>query len=106
MTNEELDIFGFMSQDQYLVTRKIMIDLILSTEFSNHFELYSDLQASIQREEFPSETLEDRLILLKMTLHCADMFKFTKEVRHFLQWLEKMSEEFFAQGEMEKQLGF
>jgi hypothetical protein len=34
------------------------------------------------------------------------MFKFTRELRTFLSWLDKMCEEFFAQGEMEKQLGF
>ena len=62
-------------------------------------------QAKILGETFPQDTLEDHLLFLTFTLHCADISKPARPLTTYLMWMEYTMEEYFLQGDMEKELG-
>ena len=44
-------------------------------------------------------------VLLRMTLRCADLAFAARPQPIYLRWMDRMMEEFFYQGDLEKQLG-
>eukprot|EP00920_Eleutheroschizon_duboscqi_P042087 GHVT01100807.1.p1 GENE.GHVT01100807.1~~GHVT01100807.1.p1 ORF type:complete len:1042 (-),score=104.53 GHVT01100807.1:715-3840(-) len=55
--------------------------------------------------EFPSHLLEDRQLVLSTTLQAADVAFTYRPTPMYLRWKDKMMEEFYKQGEFEKELG-
>ena len=51
---------------------------------------------------FPTESMEDRTLILSITLRICDHFKVVRGPTIFFKWMEAMIEEFFKQGDMEK----
>ena len=49
--------------------------------------------------------LDDRRLVLKALLHCADVSNPVKSLRVALRWAECVTTEFFSQGERERKLG-
>ena len=84
-------------------TRKIIIDVILNTDISKHFTLLTELKTKLGNN-FPTEALEDRTLIMSLTLRTASNFKVIRDRNTFFKWMEKMFEEFYKQGEMEKTL--
>ena len=84
-------------------TRKIIIDVILNTDISKHFTLLTELKTKLGNN-FPTEALEDRTLIMSLTLRTASNFKVIRDRNTFFKWMEKMFEEFYKQGDMEKTL--
>ena len=52
---------------------------------------------------FPTESFEDRSLLLSIMLRTCDSFKVVRDGRNvFYKWMDNMFEEFFLQGDMER----
>jgi hypothetical protein len=55
--------------------------------------------------DFPSEAIEDKVIILSVALRVCDMFKVARDGRNvFDKWMNRMFEEFYKQGDMERTL--
>jgi len=83
--------------------RKIIIDVVLNTDFAKHFKLLTELKTKLGNN-FPTDNIEDRILILSVTLRTASCFKVVRDRSCFFKWMDKMFEEFFKQGDMEKQL--
>ena len=105
MMSEDKEIFDFLDDKNYRLARKMLIYMVLRSDLAYHFELYNVIQTKILSEKFPTSNVEDRVTLLTYTLHCADICKPARPWFVYRQWIENMTEEFFLQGDMEKELG-
>ena len=83
--------------------RNIIIKVILSTDLSQHFQLLTELKTKLDRD-FPSDTQDDINLVISLSLKISDMFKIVRPANIFFKWMEKMFEEFYKQGDMEKNL--
>ena len=84
--------------------RRLIIDIVLNSELSRHFGLITTLKTKLGNS-FPTESLEDRTLLLSMCLKISDNFKVVRDGRIvFPKWMDNMFDEYFKQGDIEKQL--
>jgi len=81
--------------------RKLIIASVLNTDLSKHFMLLTQLKTKLGNN-FPTESMEDRTLILSITLRICDHFKVVRGPTIFFKWMEAMIEEFFKQGDMEK----
>lgn len=75
----------------------------MNTDQSKHFGLLTELKTKLGNN-FPTDSIEDRSLILTISLKTADGFKVIRERGVFFKWMENMFEEFFKQGDMEKVL--
>jgi len=72
---------------------------------SRHFSLMTTLKTKLGNN-FPTDAVEDRVLILSCLLRTCDIFKVVREGRSvFYKWMDNMFEEYFKQGDMEKDLG-
>ena len=81
----------------------MIIDGVLNTDISKHFSLLTELKTKLGNN-FPTESIEDRTLIVSMSLRVASSFKVVRDRPTFYKWMENMFEEFFKQGDMEKVL--
>eukprot|EP00516_Mucochytrium_quahogii_P004862 CAMPEP_0203749716 /NCGR_PEP_ID=MMETSP0098-20131031/4163_1 /ASSEMBLY_ACC=CAM_ASM_000208 /TAXON_ID=96639 /ORGANISM=" , Strain NY0313808BC1" /LENGTH=630 /DNA_ID=CAMNT_0050638809 /DNA_START=2265 /DNA_END=4157 /DNA_ORIENTATION=+ len=134
MRNEKCDILKCVgNQERYSEARETVIQMVLATDMSNHFvgverfnsdvvpyfetnskrgrakhvESIGSLTSNIN-EEIHDDDLAPigiRRTLLKTTLHCADVSNAAKSPRLCQRWAMLVQDEFFKQGDMEKENG-
>jgi hypothetical protein len=83
--------------------RRIIIDSVLATDISKHFTLLTELKTKLGNN-FPTESIEDRTLILSVSLRVAGAFKVVRERSIFFKWMDRMFDEFYKQGDMEKVL--
>ena len=103
LTNEDNNILENIPLDTYLEIRKVIIQSVLNTDISKHFTLLTELKTKLGNN-FPTESIDDRILILSITLRICDSFKVVRSTTIFFKWMDAMFEEFFKQGEMEKVL--
>lgn len=97
--------------------RKILINMVLATDMAKHAQAKSDLDQfvvdtdDIDKDEGKSvlqkqKALESDMFLLSAALHAADISNPTKPRTFMLQWTHLILQEFWQQGDIEKQRGF
>jgi len=75
-----------------------------------HFKNLAELKAEIESkrvngESFVHTSSADRLILLANGLHCADLGNPCKPLHIYMEWMRRLMEEFYLQGDAERALG-
>lgn len=93
-----------LSREQESSVRKTMIEVILATDMANHFKnlkTFNDVVDSRGRE---ISKWDSTSVALEMVLHTADISNVTKAQRVALQWADRVLEEFFLQGDQERDL--
>ena len=103
MFNEENNIFENISIETQREMRKLIIVSVLNTDLSKHFTLLTELKTKLGNN-FPTDSMEDRMLILSVTLRVCDHFKVIRGPTIFFKWMDAMFEEFFKQGDMEKVL--
>nr|CDS26346.1 calcium:calmodulin dependent 3'5' cyclic [Hymenolepis microstoma] len=96
----EFNIFEKMSREQYQEFRTAVIDMVLNTDMSLHFSQVKTMKNLIGIPE-----IIDKLKALSLLVHCADIAHPTKQWNLHKEWSVVLCEEFFRQGDREKELG-
>ena len=92
-----------MSPDEYRTFRSLVISLILATDMTNHASLIERMSTYFLFKETNSATsATDSKTLLQTLLHAADISNAAKPWPIHIQSAEKIVEEFFMQGDLEK----
>ncbi|KAF4322093.1 hypothetical protein JM18_002172 [Phytophthora kernoviae] len=109
MKNADLNVLGELAPDDFKYARDMIIQMVLATDMSKHFEdvaLFKTniLSASLDEGTLAIKSVGDKKLLLKMILHTCDVSNPAKDREIMLRWTDRVVEEFFIQGEMEKQL--
>lgn len=108
MKNPDLNVLGKLSPEDFKYAREMTIQMVLATDMAKHFEDVALFKTNIlppPDEELAIKNIGDKKLLLKMILHTCDVSNPAKEREFMLRWTERVVEEFFVQGELEKQLG-
>ncbi|KAJ6659650.1 hypothetical protein lerEdw1_018619 [Lerista edwardsae] len=103
MQNQEMNILANLTEVQWRELRQLVITMVLSTDISQHFQHMSSMRQALhclQQRERPN-----KLKVMCMILHAADMSHPSKAWALTYQWAEAVMEEFFKQGDKEAELG-
>ncbi|KAJ3084719.1 hypothetical protein HDU99_006153 [Rhizoclosmatium hyalinum] len=104
MSRHDLDFLGQLPRAEFKLLRETVIEMVLATDLSQHFGLLASFKNKIAQAFDPKESREDKIILLKILMKCADVSNPTKEWPIYFEWADRVLEEFMRQGDMEKSL--
>ncbi|PHJ17892.1 3 5 -cyclic nucleotide phosphodiesterase domain-containing protein [Cystoisospora suis] len=100
------NIFKDKSLSEYRTIRKQIIELILSTDMSQHFETITRVAARRESPDFDfREREDDRLLIMSVCIKTADIGHCALDWEQHEMWSKRVAEEFFSQGDEEKRLG-
>lgn len=89
----------------------MVIDIVLATDMSKHMTLLADLKTMTETKKVAGsgvlllDNYTDRIQVLENLVHCADLSNPTKPLPMYKRWVGLLMEEFFQQGDREKELG-
>jgi hypothetical protein len=124
LREDETNIFGKLTTQDFKKIRKKMISEILSTDMAIHGKVISNIRAKIPeyllQDSIPKDsnkkfelitdinneetTYEEKQALLDYFIHSADLGHNTKKFDISLKWVELLSNEFWLQGDKEKSM--
>ncbi|XP_027750485.1 high affinity cAMP-specific 3',5'-cyclic phosphodiesterase 7A isoform X5 [Empidonax traillii] len=98
----ESGLFAHMSLENRQLMESQIGDLILATDISQQNEYLSMFRSHLDRGDLCLENANHRHFVLQMALKCADICNPCRTWELSKQWSEKVTEEFFHQGDIEK----
>ncbi|XP_055298453.1 cAMP-specific 3',5'-cyclic phosphodiesterase isoform X3 [Sitodiplosis mosellana] len=111
LQNQGCDIFCNIQKKQRQTLRKMVIDIVLSTDMSKHMSLLADLKTMVETKKVAGsgvlllDNYTDRIQVLENLVHCADLSNPTKPLPLYKRWVALLMEEFFLQGDKERENG-
>ncbi|XP_077398958.1 high affinity cAMP-specific and IBMX-insensitive 3',5'-cyclic phosphodiesterase 8B [Vanacampus margaritifer] len=118
------NIFKNIERNQFRTLRQAIIDMVLATEMTRHFEHVNKFVNSINKplaaiEETNTCSMnndcegqanvknspENRLLIKRMLIKCADVANPCRPLELCIEWAGRISEEYFAQTDEEKRQG-
>jgi hypothetical protein len=108
---DERNIFSHLTAKQTKTLRKMVIDMVLATDMSKHMQLLADLKTMVESKKVTGnniimlESYDDRIQVLQNMIHCADLSNPTKPLDIYIKWTDRIMEEFWRQGDKERDLG-
>ena len=96
----ELNIFKNFSKEDFLLIRKKMIGEILATDMAFHFKIVDEYKEYKKDKDIKLSQFQ-----LNFITHIADLFHNYRKFHISLRWVEVLSNEFWNQGDKEKELG-
>ncbi|XP_036364190.1 calcium/calmodulin-dependent 3',5'-cyclic nucleotide phosphodiesterase 1A isoform X1 [Octopus sinensis] len=97
---DEYNILTGLSKEEYREFRSLLIDMVLATDMSFHFQQIKNMKSMLTLTEGIEKSKA-----LSLVLHCADISHPAKEWFMHKKWTDLLLEEFFRQGDREKELG-
>lgn len=101
MKDEDSNVAQNLSREEYREFRTLIIDMVLATDMSCHFQQLKNMRNLLSLAE-PSI---DKSKALSMVLHTCDISHPSKIWSLHKRWTTSLLEEFFRQGDMENALG-
>lgn len=100
MQEEEMNVLINLSKDDWRDLRNLVIEMVLSTDMSGHFQQIKNIRSSLQQPEGI-----DKAKTMSLILHAADISHPAKSWQLHYRWTMALMEEFFLQGDKEAELG-
>ncbi|XP_052373615.1 high affinity cAMP-specific and IBMX-insensitive 3',5'-cyclic phosphodiesterase 8A, partial [Oncorhynchus keta] len=116
--DDKCNIFKNMERNEYRTLRQAIIDMVLATEMTKHFEHVNKFVNSINKplaaleenggigdEESVKGILtspDNRILVKRMLIKCADISNPCRPLELCIEWAGRISEEYFAQTDEEK----
>ena len=100
LQNNDINIFNKFSKENFLLIRKKMIGEILSTDMSLHFKIIEDFKEYKKNKDKKLEQNQ-----LNFITHISDLSHNYRKFEISLKWVELLMNEFWNQGDKEKELG-
>jgi hypothetical protein len=88
-----------------MLARKVVLKMILATDMSRHFELLGAFKATHMTVN-PAQVskIDERITVSEMCIKAADIGHAAKSLDLHEKWTLLVCEEFYQQGDLEKQL--
>ncbi|NWX51971.1 PDE8B phosphodiesterase, partial [Steatornis caripensis] len=120
--DSKCNIFKNIDRNHYRTLRQAIIDMVLATEMTKHFEHVnkfvnsinkpmasetssqsegSDCECTANMKNFP----DNQTLIKRMMIKCADVANPCRPLELCIEWAERISEEYFAQTDEEKRQG-
>ncbi|XP_051842049.1 dual specificity calcium/calmodulin-dependent 3',5'-cyclic nucleotide phosphodiesterase 1A isoform X7 [Antechinus flavipes] len=100
MQEDEMNILANLSKDDWRDLRNLVIEMVLSTDMSGHFQQIKTIRSTLQQPEGI-----DKAKAMSLILHAADISHPAKSWELHHRWTMALMEEFFRQGDKEAELG-
>ncbi|XP_038862460.1 calcium/calmodulin-dependent 3',5'-cyclic nucleotide phosphodiesterase 1A-like [Salvelinus namaycush] len=100
MQEDEMNILVNLSKDDWRELRTLVIEMVMSTDMSCHFQQIKSMRNALQQPEGV-----DKAKALSLMLHAADISHPAKAWKLHYRWTQALMEEFFRQGDKEVALG-
>ena len=102
----ELDIFSNLSPEERKVMRRLIIDIVLATDMTKHMMILARMQTMMETRNVTGNGKdEEKLHLLETIVHCSDLSNPTKPLDQYKVWADLVFQEFFLQGDKERESG-
>ncbi|XP_050670508.1 dual specificity calcium/calmodulin-dependent 3',5'-cyclic nucleotide phosphodiesterase 1 [Leptidea sinapis] len=101
LRDEENNILQNLSRDEFREFRTLVIDMVLATDMSFHFQQLKNMRSLLTLAE-PSV---DKSKAVSLVLHCCDISHPAKRWDLHHRWTMSLLDEFFLQGDKERELG-
>uniref|UniRef100_A0A8D0DZT3 3',5'-cyclic-nucleotide phosphodiesterase n=1 Tax=Salvator merianae TaxID=96440 RepID=A0A8D0DZT3_SALMN len=98
--DEEMNILSNFSKDDWREFRTLVVEMVLATDMSCHFQQIKAMKNALQQPEGI-----DKPKALSLMLHTADISHPAKAWDLHHRWTMSLLEEFFRQGDKEAELG-
>eukprot|EP01105_Mastigella_eilhardi_P009886 TRINITY_DN2319_c0_g1_i1.p1 TRINITY_DN2319_c0_g1~~TRINITY_DN2319_c0_g1_i1.p1 ORF type:complete len:667 (+),score=131.69 TRINITY_DN2319_c0_g1_i1:1061-3061(+) len=85
--------------------RKLLIAVVLATDMSSHFQILTEFKTICAHGKIDLGNQEHRILVLKMIMKMCDISNVARPLGTMKQWTSRLTEEFFAQGDQERELG-
>ena len=105
-SDPDCNIFQGFEKEKYKKIRKQMISCVLGTDMSNHKQSLEFLNKCLNLNEKKEISDEDKEKYMNLIVHSADISNPTKSFVVYYKWAELVVQEFYQQGDKEKELGF
>ncbi|GFU39456.1 high affinity cAMP-specific and IBMX-insensitive 3',5'-cyclic phosphodiesterase 8B [Trichonephila clavipes] len=120
VSSEKVNIFQNLSQETYKEMRRSIIDMVLATEMTKHFEHLSKFvnvfTKSVEAEEDESlepsspdlsamSTPENIVLVKRILIKCADVSNPARPLNSCIEWASRIAEEYMSQTDEEKNKG-
>lgn len=102
-SNPNYNVFEGLDRDKYKKFRRQMILCVLATDMANHNLSINFLNNCLSEKNKPEDN--DKQEFMKLAIHAADISNPTKIFDIYFKWAKLIMEEFYSQGDKEKQLG-
>lgn len=104
MKNPTFNILGNFSDEQRHEIRETMIEMVLATDMGSHGKYVASLKGKMQERSSLTKPDEQNLCLA-IALKMADISNCGRPLDIYLRWGSKVSDEFYQQGDRERNLG-
>lgn len=108
LSDDKINIFKNLDRESYKNARGIIIDMILATEMTRHFEhlakFVSVFGADVERDIIQPED-ENQILIRRMLIKVADVSNPARPLVQCIEWARRIAEEYFTQTDEEKQKG-
>jgi len=111
LQKKDCDILENLGSKQRQTFRKMVIDMVFATDMSKHMNLLADLKTMVESKKVAGsgimhlDNYTDRIQVLQNMVHCSDLSNPTKPLDIYRQWVDRLMEEFFRQGDKEREAG-
>ncbi|KAJ8664744.1 hypothetical protein QAD02_006406 [Eretmocerus hayati] len=120
LSDDNVNIFKNLSREVYQAMRHNIIDMILATEMTKHFEhlakfinVCSSRVHEVDIDSYTEDAVDTNVFLLpenltmtkRMVIKCADVSNPTRPMRHYVEWTRRIAKEYFDQTDEEKRRG-
>jgi len=108
LEEEECNFLENLTKLQSQSLKKLITDMVLATDMSQHKSLLANLQSLVQERRTNEGGIlclkneKQRAQVLENMLHCADLSNPTKPLDIYRRWVEKVMDEFHRQGDRER----
>ncbi|XP_063995456.1 high affinity cAMP-specific and IBMX-insensitive 3',5'-cyclic phosphodiesterase 8 [Diachasmimorpha longicaudata] len=112
LADDSVNIFKNLERETYKLIRQNVVDMILATEMTKHFEHLAKFVnvCSARGDEYYTDgpdmatlLLPENVTLIKiMMIKCADVSNPTRPLRCCVEWAKRIAEEYFNQTDEEK----
>uniref|UniRef100_A0A8C0FT53 Phosphodiesterase n=1 Tax=Bubo bubo TaxID=30461 RepID=A0A8C0FT53_BUBBB len=109
--DSKCNIFKNIDRNHYRTLRQAIIDMVLATEMTKHFEHVNKFVNSINKPMASEETTnitnfpDNQTLIKRMMIKCADVANPCRPLELCIEWAGRISEEYFAQTDEEKRQG-
>ena len=103
MIDNECNILSNMSRQDFRECRSLLIDMVLHTDMSQHFSQLKQMKTLLA--SCPEGSSLDKARVLSLLLHSCDVSHPAKRWGLHHQWTDRCMQEFFKQGDMEREQG-
>ncbi|KAL0486744.1 cAMP phosphodiesterase regA [Acrasis kona] len=102
LSKDKYNILQGLNEDQYREFRKVVVQVVLATDMANHFAISSKFESKIALGSINKDIPEDKLLLMKVIMKCADINNQTRPFDIAKRWSHMCIREFLSQGDKER----